>query len=90
MLGSSVLPDLLDTRNKVRLGSMRRSKSAICAGSVESSTWSFGKPGFEPKVWPSTSGPRLDPPMPNSSASLNPARFTSSAKSSRCPTAFNP
>ena len=44
MLGSSVLPDLLDTMNKVcgevDLVSMVR----ICAGSVESSTSSSGCP----------------------------------------------
>ncbi len=35
MLGSSVLPDLLDTMNRVRARSIRLSKWRICAGSVE-------------------------------------------------------
>ena len=45
MFGSSVLPDLLETMNSVRDGSMRLSTVRICAGSVESSTCSLGKPG---------------------------------------------
>ena len=62
-------------RDRYRLSNRR-----ICAGSVESRTWSFGKPGFAPKVSAKTSGPRLEPPMPSSRTSLNPAPLTSSAK----------
>ena len=35
ILGSSVLPDLLDTMNRVRAGSIWLSIVLICAGSVE-------------------------------------------------------
>src|SRR3954452_20035687 len=52
-----------------------------CAGSVESSTCNFGKPGCCPKVCVITSGPRLDPPMPSTTASVNPCPFTQAAKS---------
>ncbi len=62
--GSSVLPDLLDTMNSVRAGSILLSMVRICAGSVELRTRSSGLPGCRPKVSARTSGPRLDPPMP--------------------------
>ena len=44
IFGSSVLPDLLDTMNSVRAGSIRLSIVRICAGSVESRTKSCGWP----------------------------------------------
>ena len=46
MLGSSVVPDLLETMNSVRAGSISASTRAICSGSVELSTSSFGMPGL--------------------------------------------
>ena len=67
MLGSRVLPDLLDTMNSVFAKSTLFSKALTCAGSVESSTCNSGKPAILPKVFVKTSGPRLDPPMPKSS-----------------------
>src|ERR1700740_3319479 len=79
MFGSSVLPDLLDTMQIVRLRSTWASIALICAGSVESSTCNVGKPLILPKVMRSTSGQRLDPPIPSSSACLNLAFFTSAA-----------
>ena len=50
--------------NSVLPRSTARSIALICAGSVLSSMWKRGQPGCRPKVSPSTSGPRLDPPMP--------------------------
>ena len=44
IFGSSVLPDLLDTMKSVRAGSIVLSIVRICAGSVESSTSSSGRP----------------------------------------------
>src|SRR5271155_4357901 len=89
MLGSSVLPDLLDTRNNVFLRSTLFSNVLICDGSVESSTCSLGKPGFEPNVSAKTSGPRLDPPMPSNRTSVKPAFLTSVAKFCSAATPFN-
>ncbi len=83
MSGSRVDPDLLDTMNRVLAGSIWRSIRRICAGSVESRISSRGKPGWAPKVSASTSGPRLDPPMPSRTALANPAAFTSAWKASR-------
>ena len=45
MLGSRVEPDLLETMNSVFARSTLRSTAWTCAGSVESSTCSSGKPG---------------------------------------------
>ena len=90
MFGSSVLPDLLDTMNSVRAQIDRLSMRRICAGSVESSDRAAaGSRACVPKVSASTSGPRLEPPMPSSSASVKPARLTSAANASRWPTAFS-
>ena len=50
-------------------------------GSVVSSTCSFGLPAALPKISDSTSGPRLDPPMPSSTASLYDFAFSVSALS---------
>ena len=55
----------------------------ICAGSVLSNMWKRGQPACRPNVLPSTSGPRLDPPIPSSTRSVNPLCFTSFAKASR-------
>ncbi len=53
----------------------------ICAGSVLSSMWKRGQPERRSKVSPSTSGPRLEPPMPSRTMSVKPRCFTSRAKS---------
>src|SRR5712692_4474369 len=79
MLGSSVLPDLLETMKSVFARSTFFSTLLICAGSVESSMCRRGKPGVCPKVSANTSGQRLDPPMPSSKMSENAPLLTSSA-----------
>src|SRR5207237_2064302 len=87
MLGSSVLPDLLETMHSVLLRSSFASMALICTGSVESSTCSSGNPLIFPNVMRSTSGQRLDPPIPSSKACLKRDFFTSSAmrwKASTC------
>ena len=77
MLGSSVDPDLLATITSVS-ARFRLSRAAFtCAGSVESTMCSSGNPGCCPKVFASTSGQRLEPPMPSSSTDLKFALFTS-------------
>ena len=89
MLGSSVVPDLLDTMNSVRLRSTAPSVAAICAGSVESSTCNSGKPLVVPNVCRITSAPRLDPPMPSSTACRTPESATSRAASFNGPMCAN-
>ena len=90
MLGSSVLPDLLETINRVFGISILFSKAFTCAGSVESRTCKSGWPAILPNVLRRTSGQRLEPPMPSKSASLKPAlviswlRFLSSAECASC------
>ena len=87
ILGSSVLPDLLDTRNSVLARSTFCSIALICAGSVESSTCSSGRPAIVPKVIFRTSGHRLEPPMPSSNTWEKPLLRASSAtavSSCRC------
>src|SRR5229473_2568296 len=79
MLGSRVLPDLLETMQMVLLRSTFASTALICAGSVESRTCNSGKPLIFPKVMRRTSGQRLEPPMPSKSACLKRAFFTSAA-----------
>ena len=81
MLGSSVVPDFDETKNTVVAGATRSSMALTCWGSVESSTWSRGNPGVGAKVAASTSGQRLDPPMPRTTASVNPSLRTISASS---------
>ncbi len=78
MLGSSVPPDLLLTMQSVFERSTRACSAAICAGSVLSSTSSSGKPACRPNVSASTSGPRLEPPMPSSSTCWKPSALISS------------
>src|SRR5260221_12358128 len=84
MLGSSVLPDLLETIQIVLLRSTCASMVLICAGSVESSTCSTGKPLILPKVMRRTSGQRLEPPIPSKRACLNFAFFPSAATFLNC------
>ena len=71
MFGSSVDPDLLETMKRVLARSIFFSKALTWAGSVESSTLSFGKPSIWPKVFARTSGHRLEPPIPSNKMSLN-------------------
>ena len=66
--------------NSVLPRSTACSIALICAGSVLSSMWKRGQPACRPNVSPNTSGPRLDPPIPSSTTSVNPRCFTSSAK----------
>src|SRR5215471_13647682 len=81
MLGSSVLPDLLETMHSVFLRSSFFSSALICTGSVESRTCISGKPLILPKVIRKTSGQRLDPPIPSNTTCLNLRFFTSAASS---------
>ena len=81
MFGSSVLPDLLETMKRVLAISILFSKDLTCAGSVESRTCNSGKPEILPKVIFSTSGHKLDPPIPSNRTCEKPALRTSSATS---------
>jgi hypothetical protein len=81
MFGSSVVPDLLETMNSVRSGSIASSTAFTCAGTVESRTSIAGNFSAEPKLLASTSGKRLDPPIPSSSTWRKFDRFTSAEKS---------
>src|SRR5713101_6694720 len=71
ILGSRVLPDLLETMQRVLRRSSFFSRALICAGSVESRTCISGKPAILPKVRRRTSGQRLEPPMPRSTTWWN-------------------
>ncbi len=84
IFGSRVAPDLLETKNRVWDRSILFSKVLICAGSVESRTCRSGKPAMWPNERRSTSGQRLEPPIPRSNALEKPERFTSSANSLNC------
>ena len=59
-----VEPDLDDARWSVVAGSHSSPNRVMAAGSVVSSTWSRGRPAVARSVRASTSGNRLDPPMP--------------------------
>src|SRR5262245_4810147 len=72
-----VVPDLLDTTYRVVLAGVAAARTA--AGSVESSTWNRGYPGATPSTVRSTSGARLDPPMPSNTTSVMVSRLTDSA-----------
>ena len=80
MLGSRVLPDLLETMKSALAISILFSNVFTCAGSVESSTCRSGYPAILPNVMRRTSGHKLDPPMPSRRMSLNPALHTSLAR----------
>src|ERR1700730_12690093 len=83
MFGSRVEPDLLETKKRVFSRSILFSKDLICAGSVESSTCRSGNPSIFPNDVRKTSGHRLDPPIPMSSASVKPVLPISRANSSK-------
>ena len=76
---STVVPDLLDTMYPVVAGSIAPVTRVIASGSVVSSTWSVGCPSALPKELRSTSGQRLEPPMPSRTQSRHPASRTSTA-----------
>ena len=61
---SMVEPDFDDARWSVRSGGHSAATRAMAPGWVVSSTCSCGRPGPGGKVRASTSGKRLDPPMP--------------------------
>ena len=67
-----VIPDFDDTRNNVRAGSIASVTDCTQVGTVESSTISSGYPAAPPRIRRSTSGPRLLPPMPNSTTCRTP------------------
>ncbi len=67
---SVVPPDLLDTMNRVRSRSRAASVARTAAGSVESQMRRWSAPSAGAKVRLSTSGARLEPPMPSSTASV--------------------
>ena len=71
IFGSRVVPDLLETINRLFARSSFFSNDLTWAGSVESSTCISGKPLMRPKVFSRTSGQRLDPPIPSRRISLN-------------------
>jgi hypothetical protein len=68
---------LLERRNKVVFSGVAAAR--IASGSVESSVCSIGQPGLTPSTARSTSGARLEPPMPRSTTSVNPSALTRSA-----------
>ena len=91
MFGSSVVPDLLETMKSVRAGSMRRSTRADLRriGRIQHQQLGMVRAGGRRSA-ASTSGPRLEPPMPSSSAWVKPSRSAirrqapSSSSSRRC------
>ena len=72
---SSVVPDLLETMNSAPSGSTAASNVRTCAGSVESSTCR-PSPARRPNTRCSSSGKRLDPPIPSSAAPRRSSRWT--------------
>src|SRR5918995_408342 len=78
---SMVPPDFEETMKRVLSRSIWRSTSRIAPGSVESSTCRLMPPGTSPYDRRITSGPRLDPPMPSSTACSRPSAFADSANS---------
>ena len=66
-----VEPDLLATTKSTPRVSPMAARTA--SGSTESSMQKRGKPGATPTTREMTSGARLEPPMPSSSTSVNPA-----------------
>ena len=78
-----MVPDFDDTMNKVWSRSMRSSRPTTADGWVESRTCSRGRSSrFEKTAW-KTSGARLDPPMPSTTASVTPSPATCDANDSR-------
>jgi hypothetical protein len=80
---SIVPPDLLDTIKRVCSRSRVLSRSRIELGTVVSRTLRSRYPFLEPKHELNTSEVRLLPPIPRSTARVNPDNLISSAKSLR-------
>ena len=74
---SIVPPDFDETMNSVVPRSTASRTLRIWSGCVESSTWSLTAPS--PNESRNTSGARLEPPMPSSTASVMPSSRTSAA-----------
>ncbi len=77
---STVPPDFVETMKSVRFRSSRSVRVRSVPGSVLSSTARSRKPSAVPKTFRSTSGARLEPPIPSSSAKLKPSARTPSTK----------
>ncbi len=75
-----VLPDLDDTTTKTPPWSRRSRTRPTAAGSVVSSTLTGIPPACGPRAFWSTSGKRLDPPIPESTTSVKPSATAASAK----------
>ena len=82
-MGSAVVPDLLATMKSVFSMSSFRSRVAIIAGSVVSSTVRGRPCVFGWNICLNTSGARLEPPMPMWTTRTNPAALTSRANAIR-------
>ena len=85
IFGSSVEPDLLATTTRASPRFTSSQAAFTCAGSVESTMRSAGNPGCGPKVLASTSGQRLEPPMPRSRTVWKSALFISPPSSAKVP-----
>ena len=70
------------------LGEVRKHIQAVGSGIVVEYAGSAGKPVCWPKVTASTSGQRLEPPIPSSRTVLKPPVSTSAASSARLPSSF--
>ena len=88
MFGSSVEPDLLATTTKVSPRFTSSHAAFTCAGSVESTMRSSGNPGRWPKVLASTSGHKLEPPMPSSTTDWKSELSTSPPSSAKAGRSF--
>ena len=80
--GSSVVPDLLETMNRVFARSILFSNALTCAGIGGIEHVQFGKAGNLAESHRSTSGQRLEPPMPSSRMSVK-FSFLTSATAAR-------
>ena len=80
---SSVVPDLLAITYSVSSGGSSSVTRATAAGCVVSSTTSSSAPSAAPYVRANTSGARLDPPIPHSTAVRKPSDAAFFAKASR-------
>ncbi len=83
---STVPPDFDETTKNVFARSSDASSARIAVASVVSSTCSRKPPSSSPKLRRMTSGPRLDPPIPSSTASVKPSALTPATNSRRSPT----
>ncbi len=79
---SAVVPDFDETTKSVVRGSNRAPAAATVPGSVVSRTSSSRPPGPVGKVRAKTSGARLDPPIPRTTALVSPTSRTEAANAS--------